>query len=182
MLGEIYIASGLAIFLAIFGWSEKIFGLSSKHLEIVLGFCEKTKLSYNNYIALMNLIKKEKSINPGRYAKKLLEILKKSNIQIGDKEIMKILKENRRLLRQFENLNSRKKTFFIVLFLFLFLGGSFLLYSEITSPKSFEPIFIAQTLLFILIIWGAKIYHNINTKESAIHKNLMLITTKFEGK
>ena len=182
MLGEIYVASALAIFLAIFGWSERMFGLSSKHVRMILSFCEKTKLTYQNYIDLMNLIKKEKKMNPGKYLKEIVKILSGSNIKQGDKTIMNKLKENSELLKELDNSNKHKKIYFIVLFIYLFIGGTSLIYSETYYPYLFLPIIIVQIILILIIGIGVKIYNNIIDKETKIHNNLMFITTKREVK
>jgi hypothetical protein len=178
MIGEIYIASALAIFLAVFGWSEKIFGLSTKHVRLVNSFCEKTGLSYSKYLELMEFIQKKKMPNPGRYMKQLLGILKGSNIQSGDKGIMARLEANSKLLKELDGLNKNKRVYFVALFLYLFIGGSALIYLGMYHPQLFEPNLFAQIILFLIIIQGVEIYYALASKETKIHNNLMDLTTK----
>ncbi|MBW2972771.1 hypothetical protein KY346_00080 [Candidatus Woesearchaeota archaeon] len=178
MLGEIYIASALAIFLAIFGWSEKIFGLSSKHIQSILAFCEKAKMSYKNYLELMRLISSDKTAHPGKFQKKLISLLKGSAIKGKDKSIMKKLKENSVNLGKLEKQNRNKKIYFIVLFLFLFIAGSALVLLENFGLYQLESFIISQAVLFIIILFGVSIYTDITNAESKIQANLIILTTE----
>jgi hypothetical protein len=182
MLGEIYIATALAIFLAIFGWSERIFGLSNKHIQSTLSFCEKANLKYKDYVELMHLISQDKTLHPGIFQKKLINILKKSNIKPEDKSIMKSLTENSKSLKELDKRNIYKKYFFIVLFLFLFIGGSILLYLESIKVYILESMIITQVILFIIVIIGTKIYSNIIKIEGRIQHNLNSLTTQIGDK
>ncbi len=182
MLGEIYIAAALAIFLAVFGWSEKIFGLSSKHIQSILSFCGKAELKYKEYLELMNLISQDKTLHPGIFQKKLINILSKSNIKPEDKPIMDILKKNSKSLKELNKQNEHKRNFFIVLFLFLFIGGSVIFYSEYLQTYFLESMTISQLILLIIIGIGTKIYSNINKIESKIQNNLNSLTTQIGDK
>jgi hypothetical protein len=182
MLGEIYIATALAIFLAIFGWSEKLFGLSNKHIQSILSFCEKANLRYKNYLELMRLISQDKTIHAGIFQKRLINILSKSNIKPEDKPIMRILKDNSKSLGELNNKNKYKKNFFVVLFLFLFIGGSILFYLESEKAYVLESMIITQSILLIIIAFGTKIYSNIINIESKIQNNLNSLTTQMGDK
>lgn len=191
MLGEIYIASALAIFLAIFGWSERLFGLSNKNVQTVVSFCDKTKLTHQKYLELVDLIKKEKTLRPGEYMKSIIKILRGSNIKKEDKPVINKLKENGELFRRLEKFIKYKKVYFILLFVYLFIGGTILTYFEtvyvtplvsiIDYKKLFEPFFVAQSLLFFIIGIGMIIYSKLNAIETEIHNNLMDVTTKITG-
>ncbi|MFH1506002.1 MAG: hypothetical protein ABIE94_03340 [archaeon] len=177
MLGEIYIATALAIFLAIFGWSERLFGLSSKHKNAIVSFCEKTKLTYKKYNELMILISKNKTLKPGRYMIQLVNILKGTLIKKEDKDIMNKFKDNSDFLKKLNESNNHKKTFFIILFSFLFIGGTALIFIESKNTCYFESVITAQIILLILIGIGTYIYKGIMDTESKIQNNLLSIVT-----
>ena len=178
MIGEIYVATALAIFLALFGWSDKIFGLSNKNTQSILTFCAKAKLEYKSYLELMSLISKDKKLHPGTFQKKLVGILSKSNIELEDKPIMKILEENGLLIKSLDSQNKYKKSFFVILFIFLFVGGTILFYFEYSQLYVLQSVVISQAILLILIFVGALIYSTVTRTEEKIQKNLNSLTTK----
>jgi hypothetical protein len=182
MLSEIYLGSALAMFLAVFGWSEKIFGLSNKHILFILSFCEKSKISYRKYTDLMKLIAEKKVKNPGRYQKKLVSLLRGSSIQSGDKNILNLLRNNGLCLKKLESQITIKKYYFLFLFLFLFMGGTLLFYLEKLNQFNQANMLIAQVILLFIIIIGILMYNKTSMLENTIESNLNEIITKIEDR
>lgn len=184
MLGDIYLGAALAIFLAIFGWSESIFGLSQKTKENEAVFIRKSGLTLSKYIELRKLISHSNNTGQAEYTKRLVNILKGTKIGAGDKGIFDKLRENNIILSSWENFNKVKKLIIGILFIYLFISGTIILLFEnglnpfLTSLNNW--IIILQIILFIIICFGVFIYSKISKFETEIQNNLndlMLRTT-----
>ena len=130
----------------------------------------------------MDLISQDKTTHPGLFQKKLIEILRNSSIKKEDKKIMALLRRNSEFLKELEKHNKYKKTYFVILFLFLFIVGSILFYLENIKTFVTESVIISQVILFILILVGTNIYVKIIEKENKIQTNLLSITTQIGDK
>ena len=181
MIGELYLGSALAIFLAIFGFSEQLFGLSSKNVQLILDFCKKTNLSYNKYTKLIELINKSNMINTGEYTKEMVKLLKDSKIETKDKTITDKLKDNAELINSLNSINFIKKVYFFFLFLFMFFYGSIFIYYEIKLVDITSLFVYGQVILLEIIFICMGVYFISTKKEKLIHNNLMEITTKIKG-
>lgn len=184
MLGEIYVASALAIFLAVFGWSDVLFGLSTKTKEKEIEFLKRTKLTEIKYKKLKELVASSEEIDPGKFLKEVMIILKGTKLFKGGKKVFDKLRENDKNLEKLRKYNSHKYALFITLFLFLFIGGTVMLIFE-NSWQTIEImiklweislhsllIFILQAVLFIMMIIGFNIYLQIREIERNIQDNL----------
>lgn len=186
MLGEVYLAGALAIFFAVFGWSESIFGLSAKTKEKEAEFLKRTKLTEIKYKRLKNIISKSKELDSGTFLKDIMAILKGTRLFKGGKRVFDTLRENDKSLENLKRLNSYKYSCFVVLFLFLFVAGTTMLIFE-NSSYTLMRITIGslgmisldilltlslQLILLIIIIIGFVIYLKIKDTEKKIQNNL----------
>ncbi len=177
MLGDIYLGTALAIFLAIFGWSESIFGLSQRTKEKEADFIRKSKLTFEKYLELKKLISATQKLGQAEYTKKLASILKGTHIGAGDKGTFDKLRENSLTLTQWDKQNKNKKTVLSGLFIYLFIAGTVMLLFENNVTPFFEMsleswMIIFQSILFIIIIVGALIFNKIRKFEIEIQSNL----------
>lgn len=184
MLGDVYLATALAIFLAIFGWSETIFNLSQKTKEKEADFISKTNLTPQKYRDLRRLIANSKKIDPGVYVKELMKILKDTKLVVGQKLVFNKIEENEKKIKEYKKHIITKKRFFIILFAFLFLAGTIILilesgdYKNLTivinqiSISYITLVMLFQLILFIMILFGFWIYKKINACETYIQNNL----------
>lgn len=181
MLSEIYITSSIALFIAIFGWSENIFGFSEKTTAKENMFCNKTQISIDKYKKLIALLSKEDKMDSGLFTKQLVPLLKGSKIVTTDHIVASNLKDNYRLMKLWRENNKIKKIFLGILFMFLFIVGTIMTILEISGLPN-KIIWLSQLDLFIFIIIGYFIYSAIHKIENKIQKNLTTITLYIEGK
>jgi len=175
MIGEVYLATALAIFIAVFGWSDKIFGLSKETKEKESNFIQGSGLTLNNYRELRRVLK-NKDVDSIAKTKKIVSLLKRSKIRVGDKKIFDKLKENENIFSDLSRINRRKKSFFISLFIYLFFAGSYFLLFEFIyylSTLHLYSIIAAQVILLIMISYGGSVYIRINNGEAKIQRNLI---------
>ncbi len=175
MLADIYIGSALAIFLAVLGWSETIFGLSQRTKEKEAEFIRRAGLTLANYVELRKLVLSTYVSDQGEYTKSLMRILRNSNIKSGDKQIIDNLKNNGSLLSNLEKWILAKKIVALLLFLYLYVAGTYMLIMEnsllpnqITSLNQTTIIFQIILLLFV----GVSLF--IYVKTSGYEKNIQL--------
>jgi len=174
MIGDIYLATALAIFIAIFGWSDKIFGLSKEIKEKESNFIHKSGLTLASYTDLKNVIR-SKDLDSIEKTKKIVSLIKKTKIKQGDKKIFDKLEDNNQIFSKLDYWTKYKKAFFIILFLYLFLTGSILMLIETLEnlPELYSNSIIwFQSILFVLTILGALVYSKINKFEGNLQKNL----------
>ena len=184
MLGEIYLAGALAIFFALSGWSESIFGLSTKTKEKELEFLKRTKLTEEKYKKLKNLIAKSKEVDSGKFLKEIISLLRGTRLFKGGKKIFDRLRENDKNLKKLRKYNSHKYVLFIALFLFLFIGGTVMIIFENSIYAiniiikslgiSLHNLLIVglQVVLFVIIMIGFIICSKIKITEKTIQDNL----------
>ncbi len=175
MLSDVYLAAALAIFLAVFGWSESIFGLSQRTKEKEAEFLAKTGLSKEKYSELRSLVSRSKNADAGKYVKEVMTILKGTNLITGAKIVFDKINQNEKKLAEWEHHNKTKKTFFTILFVFLFIVGTILLVVE-SSPSFNENVQITfvnmslynllvvlfQSALFCVLVYGSFIYKRVS--------------------
>lgn len=184
MLGDIYLGTALAIFLAIFGWSESILGLSQRTKEKEAEFIKKSKISLTKYIELRKLISNPSNLMGAEYTKKVINILRGTNIGADDREIFDKLRENNHSIAAWESKNKIKKMIISLLFVYLFFFGTLMLLFE----NNIEPflftldswIIILQVILFSIIVWGVFIYRTIAKFESEIQNNLNFLILRMQ--
>lgn len=185
MLGDVYLATALAIFLAIFGWSESIFGMSQKTKEKEADFITKTNLTPQKYRNLRRLVANYNKIDAGIYLKELMKILKNTNLVVGQKQIFDKIGENEKKIKEWKGYIKTKKIFFTWLFIFLFLAGTTILILEIGNYTNLTviidnisiPLYVSlsiifQLILFIMILFGFSIYKKIDSCESYVQNKL----------
>ena len=129
----------------------------------------------------MELVKNQKKMDTGELTKKLVPIVRGSSLKVGDKKIMKLLKENGKNLSNFEHFANFKKMYFTGLFLYLFIVGTLLLFFEQVKEYSIYSIIISQIILFIILVIGTSLYKKMNEIEERIHLVLLNITTQMEA-
>jgi len=174
MIGDVYLATALAIFIAIFGWSDKIFGLSKETKEKEANFIQKAGLTLNSYTDLKNVIS-SKNLDSVEKTKKIVSLIKNTKIKQGDKKIFDKLGDNNQVFLKLNHWTEYKKAFFIIIFLYLFLIGSTLMVIETLEnlPELYSNSIIwFQSILLGLIILGTLIYFKINKFEEILQKNL----------
>lgn len=184
MLGDVYLATALAIFLAIFGWSENIFGLSRETKEKEADFLNKTGLSREKYNELRKLISKADILDPGDYLKKVMILLNGTKLMKGGKKIFDKINQNEKKLIEWEEYNKIKKIFFVVLFIFLFTAGTIILIIENGKISNilnvnFNGFFtysnlvaIFQIILFTIIVFGFFLYKKLSDCETYVQNKL----------
>ncbi len=185
MLGDVYLLSALAIFFAIYGWSESIFGLSKETKRKISHFLSKTRLTQEKYNKLKDLVSKAKEMDPGRYLKELMTILKGTTLSKGGKEVFDKLKKNEEELNELSGLDSLKQKLFLSLFIFLFVMGTFISIVENSNLLQLQLnifgisisfyiflIILFQILLFAITLWGFVIFDKTKKHESLIQNNL----------
>jgi hypothetical protein len=154
MIGETYIASAIGLFIAVFGWGDKLFGMSRNIIETEINYCKRISLKYSSYKKLLNILN-EKTIDSGRYTKEIIKIIKNSKLKIGSTKAFNKLKKNYDLIEEWKIINDYKKPFFGFLFLFLFISGTFFLIAEQSSFENISVlIIIFQSILLTLVLVG----------------------------
>lgn len=186
MLGDIYIASALAIFLAILGWSESIFGLSQRTKEKEAEFIRRAGLTLADYLELKKLTSTYHGLDQGGYTKTLMKIIKNTNIKSGDKNIIERLRNNGSLISSLEKYNFAKKIVVVSLFFYLYISGTVMLLFEnaLSSDKIVslnEPVIILQSILFIFTLVGGFIYIKTGSYEKIIQQNLNSLIIQING-
>ncbi len=184
MIGEVYIASALAIFFAIFGWSNVLFGLSKSIKEKEAEFIRQSNLGYSKYIKLRDLLNNPPKVS-SKFTQELMKIVRKTKLNKDGSEIIKIIKKNEELLKETILILRIKKIFFLTTTLFLFVAGTFLVYFEnILQGQTYFTILgiylteyvcyilVFQLVLILLLIFGSVIYYVSNKKNSKIQEGL----------
>ncbi len=184
MLGEVYIASALAIFFAIFGWSNVLFGLSKSIKEKEAEFIRQSGLGYSKYVKLRDLLNNSPKIS-SEFTQKLMKIVRNTKLNKDSSEIIKIIEKNEELLKETIPILIMKKIFFLVTTLFLFVAGTFLVYFEnilqgqthftiigIYLTEYICYILVFQLILILLLIFGSVVYYISNKKNSKIQEGL----------
>ncbi|MEK6927724.1 MAG: hypothetical protein AABX11_04795 [Nanoarchaeota archaeon] len=187
MLADIYLGTALAIFLAIFGWSETIFGLSQRTKEKEAEFMRRAELTPSKYLELRKLVSTNNVTNQGEYTKSLMRILKDTKIKSGDSNILNKLGQNEQLfLPKLENYSFFKKLIACLLFLYLYTAGTIMLIMENSSVTnnlvSLNPeIIVLQSVLLIFVIAGGFVYIKTNKYERNIQLNLNSLIIQING-
>jgi hypothetical protein len=167
MLGEVYITSAIGLFIAAFGWSDKIFGFSRRIIQAELSFCERISMKYSNYQKLLKTLH-TKYENPGEYTQDIIGLVKGTKLKSGSTEAFKKLKNNYLILGKWKPLNHKKKLFFGSLVLSFFILGTLL----ILIQNSFLVVLFSQLFILLLFILGYYLQKSLNQLENKFENNM----------
>ncbi|MBU4348070.1 hypothetical protein KJ671_01005 [Patescibacteria group bacterium] len=176
MVGEIYITSAMGLFIAAFGWSDKLFGFSRRIIQAELSFCGRISMKYSNYKKLLKVLH-TKYKNPGIYTKDIISLIRGTKLKPGSTEAFKKLKENYLVLKDWKSINEKKKVFFGFLFIFLFVFGTLILIIK-NDPKI---IILSQICLLLFIIIGLCIQKKLLNIEHKFENNINALFAHNEG-
>jgi len=167
MLGEIYITSAIGLFIAAFGWSDKIFGFSRRIMQAELSFCERISMKYSDYKKLLKTLHTRYE-NPGEYTRDIVRLVKGTKLKSGSTEAFRKLKSNYLILEEWKPINHQKKLFFGSLFILFFVLGTFLIVIENSSLITV----LSQSVILLLLFIGYNIQGNLLKLESKFENNM----------
>jgi hypothetical protein len=172
------LASGLALFVALLGWSDQIRGINKDTREMEQKFLETTKVDRAVFLSVV------KPASPDEQLAALTEILISGKLKdVAKVEVLQIFQTWHRKWTTLERLSVWKYRLSVILTYFLFAAGALSLFADPHAEVSVWHFHIRELLVILLIPIGGvlailTIITVANYREAYFHELLTSLSDK----